>query len=211
MVCSEPGMLQDQGFVCLHLGTFCSVDLKKKKAFYATIEKSLFTHMMWNILVYLSMPKGRFSIAWQSCGLQQDLLCSNQIKPVERSEKIIPPPPAWCAQGSWPWSCSHPNNSCWFWADSVWELGFVTSTLPTDSMCSQQIFLCFFHSTNSGAVPLLLVLILELSHPPRSSPLLPSPHTLHRAPCALPKPLQGSHTGFGWVCKLFMLNIAGFG
>lgn len=153
--------------------------------------------MMWNILVYLN------------AGFQLAKLCPptkfTLFKPnkEERSEKIIPPPTAWCAHGSWSWS--DPNISCWFWADAVWELAFIYFIHPSLWLQASTggLFLCLSHAINSGAAPLLLILILELSHPRCSSPLLPSPHTLHRAwqtrsaPRDLPKPLQGSDTGFG--------------
>lgn len=162
--------------------------------------------MMWNILVHLLMLKSRFSIVWQSCGLQQDLLCSNQTKPVERSEKIIPPPGSLCAQRSWPWSCLHRNISCWFWADST----------PVD--CTDDLL----RATKSGAVPLLLIPILELSHPLHPSPLFPLPTPCtepwqpHSAPCVLPEPLAGLwHGVWTWLltlraeyCRVWVIGIA---
>lgn len=174
--------------------------------------------MMCNILVYLLMLKSRFSIVWQSCDLQQDLLCSNQIKPVERSEKTIPPPTASCARImalvvptskyfllilSW---CHvraviyliHPSH--WFHASCLhrWPL-------PVPVPCLQK-WCCSLpaHSDPGVITPTSFISPSSLSPQPGQS----QPHS---APCGVPKPLQGCDTGFGCDCYLFMLNIAGFG
>lgn len=95
--------------------------------------KSLFTHMMANILVCLSlMLRGSSSVVSKAVASNRfpsfklNKACGKIREHYSYSYSIM------CVHGSQCQSCSHQNISYWFWNDAMWDLWFITSILPTD-------------------------------------------------------------------------------